>query len=216
MSVSVKEQQELPRLHIRSQEDVWLILSKKESAAQQAAAKIVCRRSEKETKKQEKGNMDAGGGTAVSVTVQVFFHFYTRKTKDFHNLLQMIHWKANLGWWKRPSFLFQQSSVDEAKPGADLGPVVAEPALQSLTIGVVLSHHHQPCRIVDESSWAIFSKLRSSSVIEYNPSWRVMGPVVAEPALQSHTIGVNLSCRHSSSVIISHVDESSWAIFRGL
>ena len=122
----------------------------------------------------------------------------------------MIHWKANLGWWKRPSFLFQQSSVDEAKPGADLGPVVAEPALQSLTIGVVLSHHHQPCRIVDESSWAIFSKLRSSSVIECNPSWRVMGPIVVEPALQSLTIGVNLSINDSYLVIISHVDGWWW------
>ena len=33
--------------------------------------------------------------------------------------------------------------MDESKPAAtDLGPIVAEPALQSLTIGGILSHHY--------------------------------------------------------------------------
>merc|ERR1712192_196136 len=84
-------------------------IEQKKSLEQQAAAELVCRRSEKETKKQDKGDMDAGGGTAVSVTVQ-------------------------------------QSSLAEVKPGADLGPVVAEPALQSLTIGRVKAPGNRPSR----------------------------------------------------------------------
>jgi len=45
------------------------------------------------------------------------------------------------------SVTVQQSSVDEAKPpAADLGPVVAEPALQSLTIGRVKAPGNRPSR----------------------------------------------------------------------
>ena len=83
VSVSVKEQQELSLLHASILEDIWLILSKKTSVAQQVAESLVCRRSEKKISRSRKSNMDAGGGTAVSVTVQVSRFSFQGKLKKF-------------------------------------------------------------------------------------------------------------------------------------